>query len=179
MLKIFNIQLLVTNNFPPYSRYCLLRTLKQCQTLREALIAAGKEIIWHGRTKEEPAHYCSICEVNNCSYSVVFINLLPLQFGFLFSYFFNVLLCNAFYWNWHCVPCCYLTTILNFILVKCHFTNCELTELTLKVFTRIIYLVDNSWPSLSTGSYMWIQPTTDRKYLGVGEIFQKVPKSMT
>lgn len=44
-------------------KYCLLRTLKQCQTLREALIAAGKEIIWHGRTKEEPAHYCSICEV--------------------------------------------------------------------------------------------------------------------
>ncbi|KAM5289798.1 lysine-specific demethylase 6A isoform 7-T7 [Glossophaga mutica] len=44
-------------------KYCLLRTLKQCQTLREALIGAGKEIIWHGRTKEEPAHYCSICEV--------------------------------------------------------------------------------------------------------------------
>ncbi|KAM7045718.1 lysine-specific demethylase 6A isoform 8-T8 [Molossus nigricans] len=44
-------------------KYCLLRTLKQCQTLREALIAAGKEVIWHGRTKEEPAHYCSICEV--------------------------------------------------------------------------------------------------------------------
>ncbi|XP_070146035.1 lysine-specific demethylase 6A isoform X10 [Ovis canadensis] len=44
-------------------KYCLLRTLKQCQTLREALIAAGREIIWHGRTKEEPAHYCSICEV--------------------------------------------------------------------------------------------------------------------
>ncbi|KAL2768827.1 lysine-specific demethylase 6A isoform 5 [Daubentonia madagascariensis] len=44
-------------------KYCLLRTLKQCQTLREALVAAGKEIIWHGRTKEEPAHYCSICEV--------------------------------------------------------------------------------------------------------------------
>lgn len=44
-------------------KYCLLRTLKQCQTLREALVAAGKEIIWHGRTKEEPAHYCNICEV--------------------------------------------------------------------------------------------------------------------
>ncbi|XP_077198968.1 lysine-specific demethylase 6A isoform X4 [Paroedura picta] len=44
-------------------KYCLLRTLKQCQTLREALIAAGKEIAWHERTKEEPAHYCSICEV--------------------------------------------------------------------------------------------------------------------
>ncbi|XP_073083783.1 lysine-specific demethylase 6A isoform X9 [Manis javanica] len=52
------LQLLIYSN-----RYCLLRTLKQCQTLREALIAAGKEIIWHGRTKEEPAHYCSICEV--------------------------------------------------------------------------------------------------------------------
>ncbi|XP_069801595.1 lysine-specific demethylase 6A isoform X9 [Dendropsophus ebraccatus] len=44
-------------------KYCLLRTLKQCQALREALIAAGKEIMWHGRSKEEPAHYCSLCEV--------------------------------------------------------------------------------------------------------------------
>ncbi|KAM8976559.1 lysine-specific demethylase 6A isoform 2-T2 [Pelodytes ibericus] len=44
-------------------KYCLLRTLKQCQALREALIASGKEITWHGRTKDEPAHYCSICEV--------------------------------------------------------------------------------------------------------------------
>ncbi|XP_071076518.1 lysine-specific demethylase 6A-like isoform X3 [Desmodus rotundus] len=44
-------------------KYCLLKILKQCQTLREALIAAGKEIIWHGRTKDEPAHYCNICEV--------------------------------------------------------------------------------------------------------------------
>ncbi|XP_053160841.1 lysine-specific demethylase 6A isoform X8 [Hemicordylus capensis] len=44
-------------------KYCLLRTLKQCQTLRDALIAAGKEIVWHGITKEEPAHYCSMCEV--------------------------------------------------------------------------------------------------------------------
>uniref|UniRef100_A0A672RYI4 [histone H3]-trimethyl-L-lysine(27) demethylase n=1 Tax=Sinocyclocheilus grahami TaxID=75366 RepID=A0A672RYI4_SINGR len=38
-------------------------TILQCQTLREALIAAGKELVWHGRTKDEPAHYCSICEV--------------------------------------------------------------------------------------------------------------------
>ncbi|XP_075445854.1 lysine-specific demethylase 6A isoform X2 [Ascaphus truei] len=44
-------------------KYCLLRTLKQCQALREALIASGKEVAWHGRTKDEPAHYCSICEV--------------------------------------------------------------------------------------------------------------------
>uniref|UniRef100_A0A8C1DTA7 [histone H3]-trimethyl-L-lysine(27) demethylase n=1 Tax=Cyprinus carpio carpio TaxID=630221 RepID=A0A8C1DTA7_CYPCA len=44
-------------------KYCLFRTLKQCQTLREVLIAAGKELVWHGRTKDEPAHYCSICEV--------------------------------------------------------------------------------------------------------------------
>ncbi|XP_052004146.1 lysine-specific demethylase 6A-like isoform X3 [Xyrauchen texanus] len=44
-------------------KYCLLRTLKQCQMLREALLAAGNELVWHGRTKDEPAHYCNICEV--------------------------------------------------------------------------------------------------------------------
>ncbi|XP_033706251.1 lysine-specific demethylase 6A-like isoform X3 [Tursiops truncatus] len=44
-------------------KYCLMKILKQCQTLREALITAGKEVIWHGRTNHEPAHYCSICEV--------------------------------------------------------------------------------------------------------------------
>ncbi|XP_062862618.1 lysine-specific demethylase 6A isoform X2 [Trichomycterus rosablanca] len=44
-------------------KYCLLRTLKQCQMLRKALISAGKELVWHERTKDEPAHYCSICEV--------------------------------------------------------------------------------------------------------------------
>ncbi|KAF7663507.1 hypothetical protein LDENG_00209040 [Lucifuga dentata] len=44
-------------------KYCLLRTLKQCQMQREMLLAAGKELVWHGRTQNEPAHYCSICEV--------------------------------------------------------------------------------------------------------------------
>uniref|UniRef100_A0A8C4P0T3 [histone H3]-trimethyl-L-lysine(27) demethylase n=1 Tax=Dicentrarchus labrax TaxID=13489 RepID=A0A8C4P0T3_DICLA len=44
-------------------KYCLLRTLKQCQMQRELLLAAGKELVWHGRTQNEPAHYCSICEV--------------------------------------------------------------------------------------------------------------------
>ncbi|KAL7384911.1 hypothetical protein ABVT39_011139 [Epinephelus coioides] len=44
-------------------KYCLLRTLKQCQMQRELLLAAGKELVWHGRTHSEPAHYCSICEV--------------------------------------------------------------------------------------------------------------------
>uniref|UniRef100_A0A3P8UUU9 [histone H3]-trimethyl-L-lysine(27) demethylase n=1 Tax=Cynoglossus semilaevis TaxID=244447 RepID=A0A3P8UUU9_CYNSE len=44
-------------------KYCLLRTLKQCQIQRELLLAAGKELVWHGRTQNEPAHYCSICEV--------------------------------------------------------------------------------------------------------------------
>ncbi|XP_019123843.1 lysine-specific demethylase 6A isoform X2 [Larimichthys crocea] len=44
-------------------KYCLLRTLKQCQMQRELLSAAGKELVWHGRSQNEPAHYCSICEV--------------------------------------------------------------------------------------------------------------------
>uniref|UniRef100_A0A1D5Q8A7 [histone H3]-trimethyl-L-lysine(27) demethylase n=1 Tax=Macaca mulatta TaxID=9544 RepID=A0A1D5Q8A7_MACMU len=50
-------------------KYCLLKILKQCQTLREALVAAGKEVIWHGRTNDEPAHYCSICEALSLSSS--------------------------------------------------------------------------------------------------------------
>ncbi|XP_038159671.1 lysine-specific demethylase 6A-like [Cyprinodon tularosa] len=44
-------------------KYCLLRTLKQVQSQREMLLAAGKEPLWHGRTQNEPAHYCSVCEV--------------------------------------------------------------------------------------------------------------------
>ncbi|XP_066520691.1 lysine (K)-specific demethylase 6A, like isoform X2 [Hoplias malabaricus] len=44
-------------------KFCLLRTLKQCQTVKEALVAAGKETIWHGRSRDEPARYCAICEV--------------------------------------------------------------------------------------------------------------------
>uniref|UniRef100_A0A671Q1M4 [histone H3]-trimethyl-L-lysine(27) demethylase n=1 Tax=Sinocyclocheilus anshuiensis TaxID=1608454 RepID=A0A671Q1M4_9TELE len=43
--------------------FCLLRTLKQCQTIKEALVSAGKETVWHRRSRDEPAHYCSICEV--------------------------------------------------------------------------------------------------------------------
>lgn len=42
----------------------MLRTLKQCQMQRELLLGAGKELVWHGRTQSEPAHYCSICEVS-------------------------------------------------------------------------------------------------------------------
>ncbi|XP_056281268.1 lysine-specific demethylase 6A isoform X3 [Pseudoliparis swirei] len=44
-------------------KYCLLRTLKQCQMQRELLQASGGSLVWHGRTQSEPAHYCSICEV--------------------------------------------------------------------------------------------------------------------
>ncbi|XP_065128522.2 lysine (K)-specific demethylase 6A, like isoform X1 [Paramisgurnus dabryanus] len=44
-------------------KFCLLRTLKQCQAIKEALVAAGKETIWHRRCRDEPAHFCSICEV--------------------------------------------------------------------------------------------------------------------
>ncbi|XP_051937689.1 lysine-specific demethylase 6A isoform X1 [Hippocampus zosterae] len=52
-------------------KYCLLRTLKQCQMQRELLLAAGKELVWHGRTQNEPAHYCSICEVE--VYDLLFV----------------------------------------------------------------------------------------------------------
>ncbi|XP_047211683.1 histone demethylase UTY-like isoform X2 [Girardinichthys multiradiatus] len=44
-------------------KYCLLRTLKQCQWVKEALTSAGKETVLRLRTRDEPAHYCTICEV--------------------------------------------------------------------------------------------------------------------
>ncbi|KAM4537699.1 lysine-specific demethylase 6A-like isoform 1-T1 [Fundulus diaphanus] len=44
-------------------KYCLLRTLKQCQWVKEALTSAGKETVLKPRTRDEPAHYCTICEV--------------------------------------------------------------------------------------------------------------------
>ncbi|XP_061547613.1 histone demethylase UTY-like isoform X1 [Phycodurus eques] len=44
-------------------KYCLLRTLKQCQWVKEALATAGKETLLRNRTRDEPAHYCTICEV--------------------------------------------------------------------------------------------------------------------
>ncbi|KAK1876631.1 Lysine-specific demethylase 6A [Dissostichus eleginoides] len=44
-------------------KYCLLRTLKQCQWVKEALATAGKETVLRPRTRDEPAHYCTICEV--------------------------------------------------------------------------------------------------------------------
>uniref|UniRef100_A0A3B3WHB9 [histone H3]-trimethyl-L-lysine(27) demethylase n=1 Tax=Poecilia mexicana TaxID=48701 RepID=A0A3B3WHB9_9TELE len=44
-------------------KYCLLRTLKQCQWVKEALTSAGKETVLKPRTRDEPAHYCIICEV--------------------------------------------------------------------------------------------------------------------
>ncbi|XP_061735656.1 histone demethylase UTY isoform X2 [Nerophis ophidion] len=52
-------------------KYCLLRTLKQCQMQRELLLNAGKSLVWHGRTQHEPAHYCSICEVE--VYDLLFV----------------------------------------------------------------------------------------------------------
>lgn len=45
---------------------------------RELLLAAGKELVWHGRTQNEPAHYCSICEVMMCVLTSMGSSLLPL-----------------------------------------------------------------------------------------------------
>uniref|UniRef100_UPI00358FE961 histone demethylase UTY-like isoform X2 n=1 Tax=Myxine glutinosa TaxID=7769 RepID=UPI00358FE961 len=44
-------------------RMCLLRSLKSVQLARDALATVGKNIVWHGRAKDEPAHYCTVCEV--------------------------------------------------------------------------------------------------------------------
>lgn len=44
-------------------KYCLLRTLRQCQMILDFLKELNKEVKWHGRGKNEAAHYCTICEV--------------------------------------------------------------------------------------------------------------------
>uniref|UniRef100_UPI003DA05328 lysine (K)-specific demethylase 6A, like isoform 2 n=1 Tax=Danio rerio TaxID=7955 RepID=UPI003DA05328 len=44
-------------------KFCLLRTLRQTQSIRESLLSAGKETLWQRRSRDEPAHYCSVCEV--------------------------------------------------------------------------------------------------------------------
>ncbi|XP_054932575.1 lysine-specific demethylase 6A isoform X2 [Dermacentor andersoni] len=44
-------------------KYCLLRSLRHCQVVIEFVKGLGKEIRWHGRAKNEIAHYCTNCEV--------------------------------------------------------------------------------------------------------------------
>lgn len=44
-------------------KYCLLRTLRQSQMILDYLKELKKEVKWHGRGKNEAAHYCTNCEV--------------------------------------------------------------------------------------------------------------------
>ncbi|XP_011672931.2 lysine-specific demethylase 6A isoform X3 [Strongylocentrotus purpuratus] len=44
-------------------KYCLLRSLKYIQMTKEYLKDMGIEVHWHGRAKNEAAHYCTNCEV--------------------------------------------------------------------------------------------------------------------
>ncbi|XP_064638902.1 histone demethylase UTY-like isoform X2 [Lineus longissimus] len=43
-------------------KYCLMRTLRQCQYTLNFVQANGKEVKWHGRKREEVVHYCNDCE---------------------------------------------------------------------------------------------------------------------
>ncbi|XP_071838895.1 histone demethylase UTY-like isoform X3 [Apostichopus japonicus] len=44
-------------------KYSLLRTLKHCEVVLNYLRAEDIEVHWHGRAKNEAAHYCYVCEV--------------------------------------------------------------------------------------------------------------------
>ncbi|KAH8038682.1 hypothetical protein HPB51_002826 [Rhipicephalus microplus] len=44
-------------------KYCLLRSLRHCQIVVEFVKGLGKDIRWHGRAKNEIAHYCTNCEL--------------------------------------------------------------------------------------------------------------------
>ncbi|KAJ3584096.1 hypothetical protein NHX12_014592 [Muraenolepis orangiensis] len=41
----------------------MIKTLKQCQRVKETLVASGKETLLKPGSRDEPAHYCTICEV--------------------------------------------------------------------------------------------------------------------
>ncbi len=86
-----------------YVRYCLLRTLKQCQMQRELLLAAGKELVWHGRTQNEPAHYCSICEV-----STTVLKTAQIQSAAFVLHEWHVVepVCPGLVSRWRCLTCC-------------------------------------------------------------------------
>lgn len=86
-------------------RYCLLRTLKQCQMQREMLLAGGKELVWHGRTQNEPAHYCSICEVSAHTHT----HLHTLNFSSvngISAFILSSDLIETFVFRWRCSTCC-------------------------------------------------------------------------
>ena len=46
----------------------LMRSLKTLQMLFDFVSSVGKKITWHGRDKDETAHYCVNCEVNLCNF---------------------------------------------------------------------------------------------------------------
>lgn len=48
-------------------KYCLLRTLRQCQLTLEFVKSLGLDVKWHGRNKNEASHYCGTCEVCFCN----------------------------------------------------------------------------------------------------------------
>lgn len=67
-----------------YVRYCLFQTLKQGQVQRDLLLAAGKKLVWHGRTQSEPAYYCSVCEVSTSVQAMLWSFLLYVTFVLCF-----------------------------------------------------------------------------------------------
>ncbi|UYV73186.1 KDM6A, partial [Cordylochernes scorpioides] len=42
---------------------CLFKTLRHCQKILDYVKSLGMEVKWHGRGKNEAAHYCLICDV--------------------------------------------------------------------------------------------------------------------
>ncbi|XP_022258261.1 lysine-specific demethylase 6A-like [Limulus polyphemus] len=44
-------------------KYCLMKTLQMCQLSIDLMKTLNKDIRWHGRGKNETAHYCGNCEL--------------------------------------------------------------------------------------------------------------------
>lgn len=60
---------------------CLLQTLKNVMHTLAYVKAKGVSVKFHGRGKNEPAHYCGQCEVSNSLVFIYFWNLTYMHFA--------------------------------------------------------------------------------------------------
>ena len=54
-----------------FFRVCLQRSLEYCEQTLEILSGMSIEVTWHGKEKNEAAHYCSMCEVREWKWRFV------------------------------------------------------------------------------------------------------------
>ena len=61
-------------------------SLKQCFLVLDLLCQLGREVKWHGRTDNEVAHYCNVCEVCLTYYIIHLFSCLFRVFVFIYIF---------------------------------------------------------------------------------------------